>query len=259
MAASVVFSIILVSGLAVFVASQDRTELYSAADAGDYLADEFRAIEAAQGFDLLLNVQNAVGTSVIGCAAALPLVGFAVASPVGAQDAGNLTVQVTAESTQGASSMDNLSALRPFNGSVPGEVDVALHFDGSADQGQAVGFSRRVTHLAHLGARLQREVADCESAVAAIEGGVSGSAVADCTRSDLTPVVQRAARGASSQAAGDGFSFGVTYEVNAGGSCQVAFQVFLDQPGIQGPGGIFSVRLEEEGGATVATTSPAQA
>ncbi len=259
MAASLVFSVILVSSLAVFIASQGREEMYSAADAGDYFGDEFRTIEAAQGYAVLLDVQAVLGTNVTGCAVAVPALDRALSSYSDAQGAGNLTVSVTAAPIQGTASQDNLSALRPFNGSVPGEVDVALRFDGSGGQGGSVAFSREVTHFAHLGARLQAEVSDCEDAVGAVEGALSRSVVANCTEPGVAPLVQSAARGPSARAAEDGFTLGVAYAVTAEGSCSVAFRVSIDQAGIPGPGGTFSVRLEEGGTASVVTSSSARA
>jgi hypothetical protein len=251
MAASVVFSVLLVASLAVFVSSQARAGLYSASNAGDSLGDGFQIIEAAEGANVLLYVQDALGSGTLGCASALSAIGSVSES----QSEGNLTVTASAKPVVGGDLSDNLTALYPFDGSVSGALDLAVRFEGSGGDGPGVTFSRVETHYVHMDARLEEEAANCLGAVMDIEETISGSTIANCSTKSIGPLVQEAEALPASVATRDGFSFRATYALSDAGACDVNFLVSLVQPDVTGPAGQFDVRLEQAGSVPIATSS----
>ena len=244
---------ILVAGLAVYVAAEGRAGLYSAADSADSLGDQFQVLEAAEGVNLLLGVQVVLAANPLACSTAPADVAAEVGALSGLQNEANVTVASRAAVVDSAAAYDGDPALRPYNGTVPGDLDLALVFTGSGSSGPGVTLSRTETRYAHLGLRLDMAVQDCTGAVAAIEDALSGSSLPGCNSSAGGAALQAATRGPASTAAADGFRFGVSYSVTDPGSCQVSFQVTLEQPGIQGPGGPFSVLFEEGGSASPLT------
>lgn len=255
MVASVVFSILLVSGVAVFVSSQARARLYSSSNAGDYLGDTFQVLEAAEGTNFLLYLQDELGSGALGCGSALPFVSDSIGSLSESQTEGNLTVSASARLVAVGDLADNLTALRPFNGSVSGDLDLAIRFDGTGADGPDVTFSRGEVHYVHIGARLYEEVSDCLGAVADIEGALSKSTASNCTSEGIDTLMQEAEALPASLSSRDGFSFGVSYSLSDVGACEVSFQVSLAQPGVAGPAGQFVVRLGQGGSVQIMTPS----
>jgi hypothetical protein len=254
MVASVAFSVILVAGLAVYVAAEGRAGLYAAADSADALGDGFQVLEAAEGVSLLLGVQEVVATHPLSCSTAQAYLAAAVGALSDLQGDANLTVTASAALTTSAAADDPSPALSPYNGSVAGDLDLAFAFSGSGSAGPGVTLSRADTRYAHLGLHLDRAVRDCADAAAAIGEALSGAGPAACNSTLAGAVVLAAARGPESTAAGDGFQLGVAYSVAGGGPCQVSYRLTLEQAGIQGPGGTFTARFEG-GGAVALSTS----
>ncbi len=253
MAASILFSVILIAGLAVYSAAQGRAALYSVADGEDYLADGFHVLMAAEGVDILLGAQGVVASQPLVCSSAMADVAQGVGALGDLQKEGGLTVASNAVLVQETGVDDNLSALRPYNGSVAGDLDLALRYNGSGSAGAAVTFNRSETHYAHLGVHLASGVADCAVAAAAIGAALNGSTLPGCTPAAAGAVIQEAEQGPGALARSGGFKFAVGYSTSGGASCRVDFLVTLEQTGIQGPGGSFSVQFEEPGSAYAGT------
>ena len=253
MVASVVFSVILVAGLSVYIASQDQESLYSRADSVDRLGDEFQALAAAEGASALLGVQSTLASEPLPCSSAEATLAKAVGSLSEVQSSLGVTVSSQAALAGGVGAADNMSALRPFNGSVPGDLDVSLRVTGTGTA-PGVTLSRTETHYAHLGVRVDAAVLDCRALADAVEGALVGSAPSNCTYGAVRPIVQEGAGAAASSAEGDGFRAGVSFSVAGSGRCEVTFLVTLVQSEVQGPGGPFSARFEE--GRTASTGTP---
>ena len=252
--ASVVFSIILVAGAAVYGASQDRGALYSRADAENSLGEGFLVLEAAGGTNILLGVQAFVESTPLACSSATATLSGALATLTDLQESGNLTVTTSASFLPGSNGPDSMPGLYPYNGSVPGDLDVALHFVGHGSLGGAT-LKRSETHYAHLGLRLASASSDCVSAVASLSGTLAGSRPSNCTEAGVAPVFQGAVAELSSDASAEGFSLSSSFSVSGGGSCRVTFVLFFEESAIQGPGGDFSALFEQTGSALVQTAA----
>ncbi len=254
MAASVAFAVILVAGLAVYVSSQGRAGLYSTADSEDALGDGFHVLAAAAGFDELSGVQGIFASRVLACDSASAAVGEGVGSLSDVQSYGNVTVTSSAALVPGAAATDNLSALSPYAGSVPGALDLALTFVGSGSEGPSVALDRTETHYAHLGVRLDGAVRDCMGIFGAVQGAVRALKPSNCSSAPV--LIEDAVRGPVAEAEAEGFVVGVYASAASAPTCHVTFVVSLQQPSIQGPDGAFTARFEERGSYTAGTSAP---
>ena len=256
-ASAVIFSVLLVSSLVVFAASQNRAKLYLQSDAADSLSDRAAALMGAGGTNVLLEAQTLLGSGILGCPTAQEALDAALGRLSDTQRTDGLTVSVSVGPAGDAAAGDNLSLLAPFNGSLPGDVDVRLKMVASGrDSAAGVTLSKTELHLAHLPVRLGSLAGDCVSAFEAISRAISASPAPNCTAGAVAPLMDEASRGPASVAAKDGFGFGLACSVMAGATCTVEFQVSVLQSGVQGPGGPFAVRVQEGGSATFGQRPP---
>lgn len=244
-ASALIFSVLLASNFLVFEASQGRSELYLKSDAADSLADRAGALAGAGATDVLLQAQSFLGSSPLGCSSALAAAGSEIGGIGDLQRSGELTVDVSARLVQ-VSSPDNLSMVAPFEGGSTGEVDISLKVSMSANESAAgVSLNKVEVHVVHLPVRLEKLRDDCLAAVGWISQAIS--ATSNCTEQSAARSLESAAMGAALTAHGDGFAFGLSYTVVDGATCGVDYTVSVAQEGVQGPGGAFSVRLQESG------------
>ena len=250
-ASAVLFSILLASNLLVSAASQGREAHYMQADAEDSLGDRAAALLGAGGADILLETQGFLSSRALGCSDAWAAVAKALGAQSDVQRSDGLAVSVTAGVASGGAVKDNLSMLAPFDGSVPGDLNMALEAVVSGSDGAAgVSLEWQGVHLVHIPVRLQRLAADCEDAVGRISAAVASAPAPNCTYAGASPLMESASRGPAATAEADGFAFSLGFSVVPGLSCEVGFQVVLRQLGVQGMGGPFSVQAEEGGSAS---------
>ena len=246
-ASAVVFSLLLLSSLAVYASSQGRAGLYAQADAEDSAADAFRVMELTGAANVLYMVQNDLSASPLACPAANRTVSAAIVSASYSQRSGNMSVVVEGGSAGISGETDNLTALAPLDGGVTGDVNIALHVSGNGGALPGVSFSRTEVHVVHLGVRVTAAASDCEAAFLAVSGALQGSEPASCSDGAVGEIVDAAAVSPGAKAREDGFSFRVSYGVADSSGCSVAYSVWLSQARVEGVGGEFSVSFEESG------------
>lgn len=252
-ASAVIFSVVLISNLALFVGSQDRASLYAQSDAEDLLAGEAATLTGSTATNLLSEVQSIVALGPMDCFTAARDLEVAIGSLVDEQRSGTLTVRATSYEAPDLYSADDLSMLSPFNGSVSGDLNVGLSFTESSRMPVAgVTFDRNETHLAHLPVRWDSALQDCIGAVEAVVSAVSASHVSNCTVGMVGPRMAAAASGPEDSAAADGFTFGVDYSIAGETPCTVSFRISVGQPAVDGPAGEFNLLLEGRGSASFA-------
>ncbi|MDG6908808.1 MAG: hypothetical protein JRM89_02250 [Nitrososphaerota archaeon] len=242
MVAAVVFSALLVCDLAVYVASQDRAVLYSEGDASDAMYQQFLVLESAGGADVLLGAEAMLASAPLWCPTASSVVARGVAALSDVQASGGVYLSVHAEVGGPSSVADNLSALSPLEGSVPGDVNILLRFDSTGSEGPGVSFAKAEAHYVHLGLRLRAAVSSCEAAAAAVAGALSLPA-ANCSSGALGEEAAAALRSQARSALDEGFALSLSYSVSAAPACSVSFEVHLSQAGIQGLSSKFAVRF----------------
>ena len=250
-ASAVIFSVLLLSNIIVFVAAQGREAHYAQADAEDSLADEATVLMGAGGTNLLLDAQLVLGSRTFGCDNPSDAAARLVDALSDVQSFGGLTARTVPVAEVNVTAGDNMSMVVPFNGSRAGDFDIALAISiAGHDAATGVLYNRTEDHLVHLPVRLDRMASDCKEALNALSAAVAASDGTNCTSAAVAPVIDGANEGRSAEAASDGFSYGLRYSVAAGASCAVTFVVSVEQPGIQGPGGMFSVKMQGEGSAS---------
>lgn len=253
-ASALIFTTLLISGLVVYVSSIQRAGLYAQADAAVSVSDSFNVMEWVGGANVLYQAQRDLAGRTFGCATANQTVAVLVDGLADVQSTGDLTVTVRAHLAGGARA-DNLSELAPLDGAVPGSLDIALRIAANGSGPPGVYFSRTEVHFVHLGVRLQQAVSDCGRAVSAIAAALAGSHPENCTTAGVGPIVDGAAAAPYAEAAADGLELGVSYSASGGRACSVSFAVSVEQAGIEGLAGSFSMRLEE--GESVSLTTRA--
>ena len=252
-ASAIVFSILLLSNFAIYVASENRATLYSQADFENYLGSYAVSFAGASGANVLTGVQSFLSSQTFNCTSAPSVIAGEMGAMKDSQSTSYINETASAQEAPESAAPDNLSSLAPFNGSLPGVLDVSLDVTekgGSSPTG--VWFSKTETHYLHLPVRLDAAVAECVEAVEDVVDAVSTDPLSNCTSSQVASFIGPLASELSSAASADGFLFHLVYAVTSGTSCSVGFQVSIEQANIQGIGGSFEVQLEENGTATFA-------
>jgi hypothetical protein len=246
-ASAVVFSILLVSNFAVFFAAQDRARLYSQFNGEDSLGDNAIAMVGAGATNLLEREQAFLDSVVLPCDRASALISSEVAGFADVQRSSDLTVWTSATMTNEGSATDDLSMVAPFNGLIPGDLDFAVRVVASGvDTAAGITYHRNETHFVHLPVRIQAAEADCLGAIRNVSAAVSDAAPPNCSATAIAPLLDEAIQGEASKASHDGFTLGFEFEVVKSIPCSVSLMISVDQLGIQGPGGLFSLRMREE-------------
>ncbi len=252
-ASAVVFSIILVSNLALFVGSQNRASLYLQSDAEDLLAGEADALAGSAATNLLLGAQSILAAGPIDCSTAASNLAAAIGSLRDVERSGTLTVLATSREAPDLYSPDNMSMLSPFNGSVMGELNVGLSLSVTGGVPAAgVEFARNETHLGHLPVHWDSALRDCVGALRAVAASVTAAHPSNCTADAVAPLMAAAAAGPEATSTADGFAFEFAYSIAGTDPCSVGFRVSVTQFAIQGPAGEFSVQLEGRDSASFA-------
>ena len=252
-AAAIIFSVLLISSLLVFAASQERERLYQAADSEDALADYTSALMGAGGVDLLIEAEGPLASNVLPCPGAQGVAAGMVSTLSVLQQAGNVSVRVTAAAAPGSTQGDNLTMLAPFDGSVAGDLDLSLTMaasGGSTAAGAWIG--KTEVHLAHLPVRLAGLSSDCQAAFEAVSQAISSTPLENCTSALEAPAIDRASRPWVAAAADDGFRSRVSFTVVPGSPCGVDLLVQVWQVGVRGPAGYFTVQVAESGAVSFA-------
>lgn len=255
MVAAVVFSALLACDLAVYIASQDRGILYSEAYASEAMSQSFLVLEAAEGVDILYGAGLLLASSAFQCSTAAPEIAQGVGGLSDSQTSGGLTVSVRASVGGTGDQGDNLSALSPLDGWVPGELDIVLHYDASGSDGPGVTFAKGESHYVHIGVRVHEAVSRCEAAASAFAQALSRPAD-NCTVAPLGAEADKAIRTLVRSASEEGFALSISYSVTATPTCSVSYDVRITQSNVRGVSSTFGVTFYQEGFVTV--PSPAQ-
>ena len=256
-ATAVIFSVLLISNMTVFMAAQGRQRLYIQAGAEDSLSKDAQVLAAVGAVGLLGSTQYFLGGASFNCATATEDTANQLASLYDIQRRNGLTVMSTASWAPSVSVYDNMSMVKPFDGSVAGFVDILVKITASgASLSSGVFLERSEFHLVHLPVRLVAAVSVCTTAVDVLKSSLEGSRPSNCTGSAIGPIMSRAIAGLSSMVASGGFGMSIKYAVVYSGGCFVYFDVNISQDGVEGPLGLFSLRVQEADFAYVRLTAP---
>jgi hypothetical protein len=245
---AVVFSVFLISNFTVFMAAQDRQKLYIQSEAEDSLSNGALVLAGVGATNLLGRTQDFLAATAFNCATALESSANLIAGLSDIEQNDRITVVTSAALAPSANADDNMSMVKPYNGSLGGDVDIVLGVRASGSYASAgVSLERTESHLVHLPVRLEAAASVCAAGVEMLRGFLEGSRPSNCTSSALGPILSEASAGPSSMAASAGFGFGVRYAIDDSRGCAVYFNVYISQDGIDGPHGSFSVRMQQAG------------
>jgi hypothetical protein len=245
-ATAVIFSALLISNLTVFMAAQGRQRLYIQAGAEDSLSNNAHVLAAVGALGVLGRAQDFLGRSTLNCATAIEYTASQLASLTDIERKDRLTVMTSASWAPSLSVYDNMSMVKPFDGSVAGNIDILLKTRASgAYLSSEVTLDRTESHLVHLPVRLEAAASACVSGVEILRSSLENSRPSNCTDLAISPILYKASVIPSALAASAGFVFGMRYAIIYSWGCFVYFDVYIIQEGIEGPNGSFSVRMQQ--------------
>jgi hypothetical protein len=247
----VIFSIILASNFAVYSASSGRAQLYSQSDAEDSLTDSSAAMAGAAAANVLAEVQAEFAATSFICQHAAQTASAIVVEATDVQRSPDLTVLATASPAPDTTSSDNLSIIRPFEGSVEGDLNILVKVSESGGAtSEGVVLQKTEAHLAHLPVRFPVATDDCLAAVDDISTAAASSGHLNCTRDVLSPIIWGSIKALAVEAYGQGLVMGLSFTITDATNCKVAYSVSIVQGDVFGPAGSFSLRLAQEGDAS---------
>jgi hypothetical protein len=255
----VIFSILLISNLSVYLSSLDRQRMYSESYAEASLSDRVLVLAGEGAMQLLSRLQTFLMAGPIPCDSAASVLGKQVEGISYVARSDGASVSVSARLAPDATASDNMTILRPFQGFVSGDLNVALVLiESGSVPSRVVSFQKVETHLAHLPFHVGQAASTCERVTRAFYDAASVPVRSNCTASDAASVLSSALRGLGLQASSPGLTVSYLLSTTSGASCAVEFVVGVDQVGVDGPGGPFTVRLEESGSFLFAVPSVPQ-
>jgi hypothetical protein len=224
--------------------------MYSRADAEDSAADRAYVDSGAAVAGLLIGIQDFIGARVFTCQSFAGDISANLETLAPRVNAEGLTVSTSAQLVSGAAA-DNLSVLKPFNGSVEGDLDLKVKVVSSGGSiSTGVLIERTETHDVHLPVELQAMVSDCIGAVSSVMKSAAETTLTNCTSRSVEAWASAASFAPKALAVADGFAFRMVVLAVQPSPCSASFAVDLQQRMIQGMTGYFSVELEETGNAT---------
>ena len=245
-ATAVIFSLLLVSNLTVFMAAQDRQKLYIQAGAEDSLSSDSHVLAAVGAADILGRAQDSLEKNTYTCGNAIDSTTSLLANLAVIERKDGVTVVTSASSAPSVTTFDNMSAIKPFEGSIAGDVDISLKVRVSgAVPSSGVSIERNEIHQVHLPVHLEAAVSECVSGVETLKSALENSRPSNCTDEDISKILSKVSGTLSARAASAGFSFGVRYATFHSWGCFVYFDLRISQEGVEGPGGLFSVSVQQ--------------
>jgi hypothetical protein len=251
-AATLVFSSLLLANFALFASAGQRERLSATANSESLISDTGTILVGTEGVGLLSGLQEFLAAHTLDCSSANQEVGSFVGSLGESASESGLTVSESAAIGVDQSQHDNLSTLSPFNGSSPGGVSltVRIHSSGESAVGD-VAYDRAEIHYLNLPVRLDQMMSLCQGAVQEVASVLELPTFPTCNASAVAPILAALERSLERQASEEGLASSIAYRLVRSTACIVDFTVGVSQPGADGPEGPFTAALVAEGSAPV--------
>ena len=245
-ASMLLFGSLLISNFVLVSAQQERMQLFSVADQEDALYDQGLAIKSVALVDLLDGVQIGLSSATLPCSTTFSALSSLVGSLSVSIDDSYGVAEASARLASVGSASDNLTALKPFLGSIPGHLDllaaVKVHLES---RGGVATYSKSETHYLNLPIGLERVVSFCQGSVAEVARVLDalGSNLCNATavRSALTSLQLELAE----RATGLGLTTELWFSIAVPPYCGVDYSVHVSEAGVPGPLGPFTWSVEE--------------
>lgn len=252
LAAAFVFSTLLLSNFALLASADQRERLSVVVNSESDLGDTAVVLAGSQSLGILLSLQDMLASKPHQCPTVLEQVKRFVGTVdlSGTQD--GISVEESAVVVGGAVLPDNFSIIWPFNGSFPGGInlDVKVAWTGTSPLGD-VSYHKTEVHRENLPVLLNLTASFCEASAAEIRSLLEGNPFPTCDASTIGLPIVALGEALRSRAAAEDLEFTVSYQVISSPGCYVDFTLRVTQNGVLGPGGAFTVGLEEETVVTV--------
>ena len=244
-AAALVFSTILLSNFALLASADQRERLSITADSESILGDNGSVLAGSEALEILAGLQNQIAARVFPCSGALGEVAQLIGGMNITHSMEGVTVTAWAVAGNDANIPDNLSIVRPFNGSLQGDInlDLGIRWEGSSPLGDVV-FGKTEHHQVNLPVLLDRLSLFCLSSVGEIRALLTSEIFPSCNASAVGPSVAALASILRAAAVRQGFGFSFDFQTISSSGCSVEFACQVEQTAVPGPDGTFSVRLE---------------
>lgn len=250
--AVLVFSSLLLSNFTLLAAADGRAIVGERLDEMSLVSDTAAVMAGTQALSLLGEMQSFLSSRVLPCNAATNLVSSVAESLRSSEREGEDIVSESIMAGGDLAIRDNLSMLRPFNGSSAGNLNfrVQVQSSGSYPAGDVI-YHRSETHSVTLPLSLAALTSFCEMSVKTIASMLSSTTFANCTAGSVRPLLATEDAILRAQAFNRGLESSLAYNITLATACTVNYVLRVSQSGVSGPLGPFSVRVEELGSAVL--------
>ncbi len=238
--ASVVFSILLVSTFAVQSEAIQNARMAAVAEVEARISAQAVVLEGADAYLLLSGAQSALVAGPLTCtgdSGAAALLGGRSAI----QTSGNITVSADVTRVGESALRDNLTLVRPFNGTEAGYLDFAMtiHTNGS-DLPLGVEFDKTEVHNVHLPVRLEDGARVCRDSSASLTSALGQARLPNCSATAAILAVSSETENLTAAAGASGFGLSISIATEGPSGCNLAVTTQVTEPNVSGPGGTFT-------------------
>jgi hypothetical protein len=251
-AAAYLFSILIFANVVVFESSQASERLASQSEAEVQTYDQAHLLSGVAALELLDRVQSFISLGQFQCSNMSEVIGSSIALLRSSATEGTLSVNETLSPGPTWRVDDNLTMLRPFNGSNPGDLSLSvLTVESGGSPSSGVVLHRVEAHVMNLPVHIPTLVSFCLSSVRYLEDYLSNSSVSSCAVGTLDPLLAVPTSTLMGEAGALGMAYSLTYSFSTSGVCGLEFISHVSQLGVAGPLGEFDASVEQEASASV--------
>ncbi len=247
LAAAAIFSVILIANAALLSGSEEHEVLAAQGDAESYLAANSSALQATIALALLDGLQESLSARTLPCVNSSAYVEASVDGVPFNQSMSQVSGSGELEPGMNLTEADDFTALYPFNGWRGGDLNV-LSDEVVTGGVEYFGVSLNVSQQYRLSlpVRLGRMSEICVDALAAAEAPLVQLSASGCNASAVGQAVDAVASEMRASAESYGLEASLGYTLEPLSRCSVVLLSEVNETGIQGPLGTFSVALEQE-------------
>lgn len=244
LSAAVVFTVLVLSNIALQSAALNSSQYASTADSEKRILADAHVLEGTVAYSLMYGAQIALASNAMACSgtsAPPPWLQGLTAS----QSSAGVTVSGTVAEGGGLPTSD-LGLLRPFNGSAPGGLNFTLEISAVADDAlSGVEFSETSMAQANMPVRYSAGAQTCRYSSAEMAAALGGAKMVNCTTDALPANISALSDALVARAGSQGFGLRFAYSTYPAASCVVVLTTTVLQSDVKGPGGPFTARWSE--------------
>ena len=229
-------------------AEQERMQLSLIADQESAIYSRGTILMGTTLLDVLDRLQSQVSAAPLPCSGiSVPLSRIVRGASVSFPWDDGVSANVTARLVEDGIAFDNMTALQPFMGSLPGFLDVEARASVRIDPtGQPVAYSKIETHHIYLPIDIAGAVSLCQYSAGQVGAGLKALGSGVCNSTLLQKVFSDLSSRLSGIASRNGFVLSVSYWTSKS-PCMAGFTVQVTQNDVEGPLGPLDWCVRESG------------